>query len=62
MTWDHIILLFLTASLALPASLLAAPAAAPVGAPGSLPLLPGCLLYLGERHPRRVRVAHTAEG
>jgi hypothetical protein len=35
MTWDHIILLFLVSSLAFPAFLLDAPAAAPVGAPGS---------------------------
>ncbi|MDQ2651918.1 MAG: hypothetical protein M3Z20_02640, partial [Chloroflexota bacterium] len=39
MTWDRLILLFLVASLALPATLLAAPTAAPVGVPSGPPLI-----------------------
>lgn len=39
MTWERLILLFLVASLALPATLLAAPTAAPVGVPGGPPLI-----------------------
>jgi hypothetical protein len=39
MTWDRLILLLLVASLALPATLLAAPAAALVGVPSSPQLM-----------------------